>query len=185
MTQQIIGKYRIESFEQNGKILVKVFNTNAKKEWKQQIAFYSFRTEEERTHYIENLKANIETRIREKAERIAERKAFVNPAKVGDILVCSWGYDQTNIDYYQVTKVIGKMVEIQAIRGKSVEGSGESHGMSDRVTPSKGSFIEGEKPMRKLVQGTYNGKGYSVFIASYADAYLTKENEESYRSWYA
>ena len=32
--------------------------------------------------------------------------------EVGDVLISSWGYDQTNIDYYMITKLIGKtMVE--------------------------------------------------------------------------
>jgi len=28
--------------------------------------------------------------------------------KIGDIFYASWGYDQTNIDYYKVKKIIGK-----------------------------------------------------------------------------
>ena len=34
---------------------------------------------------------------------------------VGDIFVCSWGYDQTNIDYYKVLEVKNKSVVISAI----------------------------------------------------------------------
>jgi len=36
-------------------------------------------------------------------------------AKVGDIYVCSWGYEQTNIDYYQVVRVLPKSVVVQSI----------------------------------------------------------------------
>ena len=28
--------------------------------------------------------------------------------QIGSIFVCSWGYDQTNIDWYVVTKMVGK-----------------------------------------------------------------------------
>ena len=39
--------------------------------------------------------------------------------KIGDIFYSSWGYDQTNIDYYMVTKIIGKtFVEIQKIESQ-------------------------------------------------------------------
>ena len=31
--------------------------------------------------------------------------------KVGDIFVDSWGYDQTNIDFYKVTKKMNKSVK--------------------------------------------------------------------------
>lgn len=29
----------------------------------------------------------------------------IEPVKVGDVFTCSWGYDQTNVDFYAVTKV--------------------------------------------------------------------------------
>lgn len=33
--------------------------------------------------------------------------------KLGDIFVCSWGYDQTNVDFYKVVGVTAKSVKIQ------------------------------------------------------------------------
>jgi len=49
----------------------------------------------------------------------------VRPARalvVGDVLVNSWGYEQTNVDYYQVTALVGKQsVEIRAIAKQSEE----------------------------------------------------------------
>jgi hypothetical protein len=79
---------------------------------------------------------------------------------VGDVLRSSWGYDQTNIDYYQVTALIGSsMVEIREI-AQDTEATGS---MSGRCVPVPGRFI-GE-PMRKRADGE------SVKIASYAWAY--------------
>ena len=44
---------------------------------------------------------------------------------VGDVLYSSWGYEQTNINFYQVTKVVGKrMIEICEIESKTIEQSG-------------------------------------------------------------
>jgi len=44
------------------------------------------------------------------------RKAEPRDFEVGDVLRCSWGYEQTNIDYYQVVRLVGKQsVEIQEI----------------------------------------------------------------------
>lgn len=42
--------------------------------------------------------------------------------KVGDYLECSWGYDQTNIDYYKVVALVGKtMVSILPVSSKLAE----------------------------------------------------------------
>jgi hypothetical protein len=188
--KQTYGKYSFESItDNNNRYLVRVFNNNAKKAYNRQVAYYSFGTDENRRdEYIQNFMSNVKTREEAKAQRKAERKAFVNPAKIGDILECSWGYDQTNVDYYQVTKVLGKMVEIRPIAGQHVEGSGYSHGMADSVKPVQNAFIEkhwsGKDVLRKLVKAS-SYKDYCVSIASYANAYKVDENSTTYRSWYA
>lgn len=83
----------------------------------------------------------------------------------------SWGYDQTNIDYYEVTKLIGKtMVEIREIGAESVSDNGPA--MTGSCVPRPGHYI-GE-PMRKTVS-TYDGQ--SVRIASYASAYKIETQE--------
>jgi hypothetical protein len=40
----------------------------------------------------------------------------VNPFKVGDILTGSWGYDQTNVEFWQVIKATKAMVSIQKVQ---------------------------------------------------------------------
>jgi hypothetical protein len=102
-------------------------------------------------------------------ERKAERKAKAaapHDVKIGDIFRSSWGYDQTNIDYYECTQVIGAMIEIRAI-AQLIE---ETDHMQGKCTPSKGHYI-GE-PMRKKVNN-YNGEP-SVKIYSFASAYRVK-----------
>lgn len=97
-----------------------------------------------------------------------------NP-KVGDILRCSWGYDQTNVDWYEVIKVTPGGVRIRAIATK--------HTDSDRVMPVKGSFLPAtsfrgkdalysEKGAFKKVHKNGRDDGYSVTISSYSSAYL-------------
>lgn len=42
--------------------------------------------------------------------------------KVGDYLVNSWGYDQTNVDFFKVVSLVGKtMVEVIPVVSKMVE----------------------------------------------------------------
>jgi len=52
--------------------------------------------------------------------------------EIGHILSASWGYDQTNIDYYVVIRKMASMVELQAIGQKYVESASS---MSEYVMP--------------------------------------------------
>jgi len=71
--------------------------------------------------------------------------------KVGDIFYNSWGYDQTNIDYFKVTKLIGKAsVELVPIESKIVDE--ESNPYSDAVVPYPAS--EGD-PIQKKIKYVY------------------------------
>lgn len=135
---------------------------------------YRFPNAEKRDEYVAKwLKLQQEHADRVQKRR-DERKSFQHTLKVGDILYSSWGYDQTNIDFYQVTAVKGKHVEVTPISGNAVE-SGWSYG---RTTPIKDSF-KGE-PSRYLV-----GKGNCIKVRSFAWAYPVSLNEDgSYKSYH-
>lgn len=60
-------------------------------------------------------------------------------ADPGAIFEYSWGYDQTNIDYFQVVRRSGSTVWVRPINGKSIPGS--EGFMSDRVVPVKDAFV--------------------------------------------
>lgn len=53
-------------------------------------------------------------------------KVKVQP-KVGDILYSSWGYDQTNIEFFKVVRVSEFSVWIQELADKVVEVTGWAH----------------------------------------------------------
>jgi hypothetical protein len=109
---------------------------------------------------VESCKA----REKMKAEYKAKRSMPV-VVNVGDIFKSSWGFEQTNIDYYEVTKIVSPtMIEVTPIAAAKVE----TQWLAGQCTPVKGQFV-GE-PMRKKVQG-YEGKP-SFKIASYATADL-------------
>ena len=67
------------------------------------------------------------------------RARFQNPYKMGDILHHSWGYDQTNCDFYQVVEVKKASVVLRPIGAKTVEGS--EGFMSDSLMPNRDDFI--------------------------------------------
>lgn len=83
------------------------------------------------------------TNLRARAERAEQEKEakrnFKTTLKVGDILVSTWGYEQTNVDYYQVIRVVGRVtVEIRKIAQKLVKETGH---MSEQVAPDPDNFI--------------------------------------------
>lgn len=91
------------------------------------------------------------------------RKPNKRALKVGDVLVSCWGYDQTNIDYYQVTDLVGKtMVEITEIASERSH-DGQDHG---ECSPMLDKFIS--EPMRRKCDGE------RVNITSYRGANLMK-----------
>lgn len=134
------------------------------------IWFIQFSTQSNR---IEEIRKTIERRKEQLAakERARQEKAdFQHNLKPGDIFYSSWGYDQTNIDFYEITAVKGKNVIIRQIESKVVEGAG---GPSERVVPVPGHFV-GE-PMLKRPQGL-GGPGSSlgrvyIKVHSFANAY--------------
>lgn len=56
--------------------------------------------------------------------------------KPGDILVSSWGYEQTNVDFYQVVGITKCSVKIRPIMGHTIE---EGYGCG-HTTPVKDAF---------------------------------------------
>lgn len=93
--------------------------------------------------------------------------------KKGDIFVSSWGYEQTNIDFYEVVAVTktGKSVKIAKMNKKYL--GKDSGGTQEKVMP--GQVVE--EPMVRRV-----GKGYkgvpSIKINDYSWANLWDGNPE-------
>lgn len=82
----------------------------------------------------------LEVRAERKARKAAAKAQFQMPYKVGDILHHSWGYEQTNCDFYQVVHVGARSVALMKIDSATVPGS-NSGGMCDMRMPVKDSFI--------------------------------------------
>jgi len=80
----------------------------------------------------------------------------------GDILVCSWGYDQTNVDFYYVVKKTGLGVSIIPMSSKIKD---YDH---DRGTVIPGEPNYGQKPMNRKIK-KYSG-GLYVKINSFSTA---------------
>ena len=85
-----------------------------------------------------------------KEQRLLDAENHVVALDVGDVMVSSWGYDQTNIDYYQVTKLVGK--KSVALREIDKNSLNSVISMTGTCTPLPYSFIS-EEFTRRVLQG--------------------------------
>lgn len=106
---------------------------------------YRFRTEANRQAHVDNFFACQKSAAESRAKRAAARKAFVHTLKVGDILNTNWGYDQTNIEFFEVTAVAGKHVIVRQLAQDS-----ETTGfLCGQCVPVPGQYCG--PPIRKIV----------------------------------
>lgn len=137
---------------------------------------YRFETPALRAKFIEHRKADALRQAQEKELCIEEQKRqqaeTLAKIKCGDIFVSTWGFEQTNADFYQVTKISGSSIEIQRVSAEIKE-TGFMCGTS---TPIPDKFIG--PAMRKRI----GGEGH-ISINSYSSASLWNGKPVSC-SWY-
>jgi len=131
--------------------------------------------------HIQDYKGRYDAHIERKQKLKDEKKAFKHTLKVGDILYASWGYDQTNIDFYQVVEVKGKRVRIKSIAGHLVRGEegfmcGHSVAVKDAFLTEHRSYDEWHLVLL----------GNHVKIKELHDVWAHLwDGKELYTSWYA
>lgn len=88
---------------------------------------------------------------------------FVTPVEakvaVGDTFVCSWGYDQTNIDFYRVVGLTPKGVKIQ-------KWTSARHGDFSGHEPSVG-VMAGDGPVMEATYPGFEELGLDFFDPEY------------------
>jgi hypothetical protein len=135
-----------------------------------------FRNEDEMQTHIDNTVAKRLEHFQAKSERAGERKsagARPNPFTVGDILVSSWGYDQTNVTFYAVTKATARTVELVILLNRVVERHPLYGAKVVPEHPTLGRQLRRwgtTRNLRKTV--SFEGGRPSVAVAHYNRAYL-------------
>lgn len=164
--------YVIESMPA-GHAIVKVWRGKASKP----SDHYRVRSEAEAMGVVERAVAGEKSSAEYKAKRAAERKTreteMAAKLKVGSLLSYIWGYEQTNVEFFEVTAKKGKTVTLRKIAGETVEETGWA---SAKVRPCPGRFI-GE-PFTKRISA------YGVSFAHGSGCPTTAESAH-YCSWYA
>jgi len=108
---------------------------------------YYYRSAEQRDQKVNEFLTSVKASQDAKRKRRMERQNFRHTLREGDILANSWGYDQTNVDFYQVVEVSAKSVGIMEI-AQHVE---YTTSMSGTAIPCPNTFVD-EWPCRKTVQ---------------------------------
>jgi len=126
---------------------------------------------------ISNAMRNYEDKITRREKRKIELVDFYKDLKVGDLFCYSWGYDQTNVDFYQLVAFKGKTMTFKAIASKTVPSSGgDYNGMADRRTAVKDAFLDEER-YEPLIKRSLS--------MDFGMLSKTTESEPHYCSWYA
>jgi len=149
---------------------------------------YRFRSAERMAEFckewIERVEANINSVKQLKEQKKIAQQNMKHNFKVGQVIYNSWGYDQTNINFYQVIESKEKSIILREIASSYVAGS--EGFMSARVKPVENAFI-GEPILKKVVVSVgYNGNVSYYIKAKHGCFCEYAANEEGvYSSWYA
>ena len=131
--------------------------------------------------WADRIRANIATKEKQQAEKRAAQKnlSASDFYKVGDVIYCSWGFEQTQVDFYRVIRVLPKQIEIAELTQKTVPGSEMAHGMADDRVPGDQLKENGDKYRLTVRLGGQLSK-----ISSFQ--YPAKwDGRPKYCSWYA
>ncbi len=143
--------------------------------------YYSFQSDAQRDVFVEEWLTAERARVAEKAKRRADKAAFVHAIAVGDIVMNTWGYEQTNVDFYQVVATTKATITIRAIGSRSVGGTG-SGDMSDRIMPEKNYFSRDSPPLVKRPTAGCSGGGvYIPFTHGCGEVW---DGAPKFISWY-
>ncbi len=137
---------------------------------------YRFQSIERATGYIEQFFADLTRHDDLKRQRREDQKK-PHRLKVGDILVNSWGYDQTNTDFYEIVATSQHTVDLRPLVSETVPGT--EGFMCDKRIPKPGHYT-GEK-IRKAVRNA-NGTNYVSFRFGSGRPW---NGQPQYCSWYA
>lgn len=120
--------------------------------------------------------------------------------KVGDLFYTSWGYDQTNVEFFQVIALVGESsVRVREVCPPCLERESCPWASEDRVYQTAGldilppaehaAFIKDQEhgDLKRLKSYAGDGKSHPQFyLTSYASAHLCEgETTKQYVSWYA
>lgn len=112
---------------------------------------YAYRSEENRRNAVNQFFANVQATSKRRSDAAKARNNEPCTLTVGTILHTSWGYDQTNVDFYVVTRIVGK----RTVYVRPIAGDYESTGyLCGRTWPAMPIQFTGEET-KHIARGSY------------------------------
>jgi hypothetical protein len=143
---------------------------------------FRFRSVEQREAKIAEFKSDEKAKVKARADKVAAnrtaRQGFVNPYKPADVFCYSWGYDQTNVEWFQCVGVGPRSVILRPIDGTLTTREGYSD-MSGWTEPKPGEFTG--QPFRVNIQI----RDGSHWLPAAHGNYNAWDGKQKYVSWYA
>jgi hypothetical protein len=169
------GSLRIEMDDVAGAPYAKAWSGKARKPY----AYYRFRSAEHRAQWVAQQQAKEDARqegktARKRAQQESKAKQRAGFA-VGTVLHYSWGYDQTNCEFYVVTERTGAATCVIQECG-SVMVPGSEGFMCCKLWPDPARLMGA--PLRKVIGP------YGIRMA-HGSARPIDADSEHYSSWYA
>ncbi len=135
---------------------------------------YVYATEQAREDRIASWLDGQRARIEDRKQRQKSRSA-PHRLTVGQIFYSSWGYDQTNVDFYEIVDVPSKCyLTVRKLLSAQVGDSGPS----ESVVPACGPDRFTGEPMRVRC-----GAAHSIKVSSCAKAYLWDGRPKHQTGW--
>ncbi|OIN57144.1 hypothetical protein [Arsenicibacter rosenii] len=159
----------IYRYERNGNLIGMAFRGKSQKPaW-----HYRFKSAEAQQQYEQNFLQSVRE-AEEQKRKMSEQKNALHTLKEGDILYSSWGWEQTNIDFFQIIAVKSKTLTLQEIGATSVETTGWA---SDRVIAD---------PTIKIgVEFKKRADGFNQVTLDRCRTATRYDGKPLHRSWYA
>jgi len=188
LDQTITGEFGIEVFYSETMMnAIFFFGKSAKKTW-----YYHFHSVDRMFEKINETIANVTANMKAEQEKKEATKALQADLKasdfytIGDIIVNTWGWEQSNVDFYQVVDVMNKKIRVKEIGSEMVPGSAHCS-MSCDVTACKDHFIADGKEYLLTIKATfYNNKiGHKICDPERFYYFHKWDGTAQYRSWYA
>lgn len=169
------GEYTLQTFaDDRNRPCLKITTKRGKV-----ICNYYYKTEAERDASAvkngERLERYEQDKIDRRTGAKGKKEEAIKAIEVGTIFYTSWGYDQTNVDFYQVVKISGLKIQVREIWGEE-RATGFMRG---EATPVKDSFRDEKET---LTVGLTNSGGFKI-DGHYAS--IHKDGDSHYASHYA
>lgn len=160
--------------------------------------WYGYTTEEAARQAIETAEGCKPTEAKKAPAKATPKAEKVNKygVKVGDIFEADWGWEQTNVNFFQVVALVGETsVRVREVYLDMIEESAVSPMASDRTykltsellpPASRASFIKDQDngDVKRIKQCA--GGSICFNVSSYATAFKCNgETVKTYESWYA